>query len=301
VIGRQEPTGELTPQSHRIVTRGGHAVPARSKSSSTGVKVKEDEEVAVDLRAMEKEQEGAVTIDRGVTSTTAAELGLEPEEDVPPEAQAWMERQDARLTRRVEGYVERLEATGNGRAEEREAGTAEAGEVTVGTYVGLDVLAYSPIQSIATPPYEPHKIIRGGEQAVIWALVFVNPAVDIPNGFAIPATVQLGGRGFRVRCEHIDLTNVSNGPDFTFTGTFGSPAPSLLWFPFVFTAPDPGVNPRLMEANITVDITDMAQPWAAFATWHFDIESDPGFLGIPSAPSQLQHDIPMRYLVYSGS
>lgn len=273
-------------------------MPTRSRSSSTGTKVREEEGPAVDLRALEKEQERVIRVDRGVTSTTAAGLGLEPEAEVPDEAQAWMERQNARLTRRVEEYMDRLEATQNGRVVE-EAG-AEAGEVTVGTYVGLDVLAYSPIQSVFPPPYEPHKVIRGGEQAVIWALMFINPAVDVSQGFAIPATVQLGGRSFRVRCEHIDLTNVANGPDFTFTGTLGSPAPSLTWFPFVFTAPDPGVNPRLMEANITVDITDMAQPWAAFATWHFDIESDPGFLGVPSVPPQLQHDIPMRYLVYSG-
>ena len=274
---------------------------ARTKSSSTGPRVKEAEEETVDLRALEKEREAPVTIDRGVSSTTAAEMGLEPEVEVPPEAQAWMERQTERLTMLVEEYVDRLESSGNGRAVEPEAGAAEIGEVTVGPYVGLDVLAYSPIQPIATPPYEPHKIIRGGESAVIWALVFVNPAVDIAHGFAIPATVQLGGRGFRVRCEQIDLTTVSNGPDFTFTGTFGSPAPSLTWFPFLLTPPDPGVNPRLMEANITVDITDMAQPWAAFATWHFDWDSDPGFLGLPGVPPQLQHDIPMRYLVYSGS
>jgi hypothetical protein len=280
----------------------------RAKSSSAGVKeaVEGEAKESRDVVTLEEEPTAARTaaISRGVTSTTAATLGMEPEVEVPPEAQAWMERQDARLQRLVEAYVANLDNRRNGQAGETEATLRErieAGEVTVGPYVGLDVLAYSPIQWIGMPPYAPHKIIRGGEQAVIWALVFVNPAVDVLNGFAVPATVQLSGRGFRVRCDQIDLTNVSNGPDFTFTGTFPSPAPSLTWIPFLFTAPDPGLNPRLMEANITVDITDMAQPWAAFSTWHFDFDSDPGFLGfVPDVPPQLQHDIPMRYLIYRG-
>jgi hypothetical protein len=215
-----------------------------------------------------------------------------------------MQKYDARMRRRLEEYVDALDAARNreaGAARTQEAGAPEAGAVTVGSYVGMDILAYSPIQSIGPPPYEPHKIIRGGEGAVIWALLFVNPAVSIPSGFAVPPTVQLGGRGFRVRCEQINLTNVSNGPDFTSIGTFPSPAPAFTWIPFFFTAPDPGQNPYLMEANITVDITDLAQPWAAFATWHFDIESDPGIPGLSSVPPELQHDIPMRYLIYSES
>jgi hypothetical protein len=300
-----EPAGVTPVHGQGIANQRGGVVLPRAKSSSAGVKdvVEEEAQEYVDLVTVEEEPTArrTIAVGRGVSSMTAAKLGMEPEVEVLPEAQAWMERQDARLKRRVEEYVARLDTTRNGQATEAEAAVAEAGEVTVGPYVGLDVLAYSPIQSIGTPPYAPHKIIRGGEQAVIWALVFVNPAADIPNGFAVPATVQLSGRGFRVRFDQIDLTNVSNGPDFTFTGTFPSPAPALTWIPFPFTAPDPGLNPRLMEANIAVDITDMAQPWAAFATWHFDIESDPGFLGfIPSVPPQLQHDIPMRYLIYRG-
>lgn len=277
----------------------------RAKSTSAGVKdvVEGDTKESADVVTVEEEPTAARTaaISRGVTSMTAAQLGMEPEVEVPGEAQAWMERQDAFIQNLVEKYVADLDTRRNGQARVAAAAEPEAGEVTVGPYVGLDVLAYSPIQWIGMPPYAPHKIIRGGEQAVIWALVFVNPAVDVLNGFAVPATVQLSGRGFRVRCDQIDLTNVSNGPDFTFTGTFPSPAPALTWIPFPFTAPDPGLNPRLMEANITVDITDMAQPWAAFSTWHFDFDSDPGFLGfVPSVPPQLQHDIPMRYLIYRG-
>jgi hypothetical protein len=272
------------------------AAKENASKGATGRGVKERDEDALDLRALEQattEEPGEETISRGVTSKTAAELGMEPKVEVSAEAQAWMTKQNKRLTRTITGYVDRV-------AEQGEAAPGlEAGTVTVGSYVGLDILAYSPIQSIGPPPYQPHKIIAGGEQATIWAALFVNPAVDIPQGFAVPATVQLGGRGFRVRCEQIDLSNLTGGPDFTFQGTFSSPAPSLTWIPFTFTAPDPGANPRLMEANITVDVTDMAQPWAAFATWHFDIDSEPPVQWVPGTPPELQHDIPMRYLIYS--
>jgi hypothetical protein len=276
------------------------AVKENTSTAGSRSAVKEKEEESLDLRAIEeaeaKEAKAAAEVSRGVSSMTAAELGMEPEVEVPPEAQAWMQKQDVRLRRRLEAYVDDLDS-----ARTEEAGALEAGAPMVGSYVGMDVLAYSPIQAITPPPYEPHKIIRGGEWAVIWALLFVNPAVSIPSGFAIPPTVQLSGRRFRVRCEQINLTNVSNGPDFTFAATFPSPAPALTWIPFFFIAPDPGGDPYLMEANITVDITDLAQPWAAFATWHFDIESDPGFLWVAATGPQLQHDIPMRYLIYSES
>lgn len=278
------------------------AVKENASAGATGRGVKERDEAALDLRALElaesEKEPGDEAISKGVTSTTAAEMGMKPEVEVPPKAQAWMTKQRARLTHTVTEYVDRVDARREG---SEEGPGLEAGTPTVGSYVGLDVLAYSPIQSIGPPPYEPHKIIAGGEQATIWAAMFVNPAVDISQGFAIPATVQLGGRGFRVRCEQVDLTNLTGGPDFTYQATFASPAPSLTWIPFTFIAPDPGANPRLMEANITVDVTDMAQPWAAFATWHFDIDNEPPVQWVPGAPPQLQHDIPMRYLIYSES
>lgn len=229
-----------------------------------------------------------------VKSVTAAALGAEPEVEVPAGAEAWRQAAEGRLLAKVEQYVSDMD-------ERHRAGedTQALGEPTVGTYVALDVLSYSPIQQITFPPYEPSRIIAGGEDAVIWALVFINPAVDVGQGFAVPAAVQLGGRRLRVRLEQVNLSDLSNGPDQTFTLTLPSPAPSLIWVPFQFTAADPGVNPDLFEANVTVDITDQAQPYAAFATHHVSVDADPGFLGIPPQPGwQLLHNIPMRYLVY---
>jgi hypothetical protein len=177
---------------------------------------------------------------------------------------------------------------------------ASLGEITSGTYVGLDVISFSPLQAINLPPYAPSRIIASGETAVIQAVVFINPAVDVLQGFASPATVQLGLRTIRIRFESLNLSTVSNGPDFTVQGLLPSPAPTLLFVAFPFVAPDPGPDPALIETNVTVDIVDVAQPWAAMATRHISQDPDPGFLGLPpEPPNQLLNNIPNRFLVYS--
>jgi hypothetical protein len=232
-----------------------------------------------------------------VRSTTAQSLGMEPGVEVPAGAEEWRRHAEERLVDKVKTYVSEMDAR---HRKAKGNGQAKLGEVTVGTYVALDVLSFSPLQRITYPPYEPSRIIADYEDAVIWALVFINPAVDVYQGFAVPATVQLGGRKLRVRLEQVNLTTVSNGPDQTFTVKLPSPAPSLIWVPFRFRADDPGVNPALFEANVTVDIMDPEQPYAAFATHHISLDDDPGFLYIPPKPGgQLLHNIPLRYLVYS--
>ena len=51
---------------------------------------------------------------------------------------------------------------------------------------------------------------------------------------------------------------------------------------FSLATPNPGPDPALIEANVTVDIVDPAQPYAAFATNFLDVDNDPGFLGVPA-------------------
>jgi hypothetical protein len=252
-----------------------------------------EQELTLKAAAAEAPTEAAAAPSR-VSSVTAQSLGAEPAVELPAGAEEWRQAAERKLMGQVEKYVSDMDARHRAGDDKQ-----SLGEVTVGTYVALDVLAYSPIQSITFPPYEPSRIIAGGEDAVIWAAVFINPAVDVVQGFAVPATVQLGGRRLRVRLEQINLSSVTNGPDQTFTLTLPSPAPSLIWVPFFFTAADPGVNPALFEANITVDIADAAQPYAAFATHHISVDAEPAFLWVPPEPGwQLLHNIPMRYLVY---
>ena len=63
--------------------------------------------------------------------------------------------------------------------------------------------------------------------------------------------------------------------------------------------PNPGPDPWLIEANVTVDIVNPGQPYAAFATNFLDIDNDPGFLGVPASAAGFRHELPNRYLIYS--
>ena len=212
-----------------------------------------------------------------VTVATAADLRdltMDPQLEVPAWADSWRKDNAPALVKQVEAYLDGMKDQAKARAN----GAASLGEITSGTYVGLDVISFSPLQAINLPPYAPSRIIASGETAVIQAVVFINPAVDVLQGFASPATVQLGLRTIRIRFESLNLSTVSNGPDFTVQGLLPSPAPTLLFVAFPFTAPDPGQNPALIETNVTVDIVDVAQPWAAMATRHLSQDPDPGFL-----------------------
>lgn len=229
----------------------------------------------------------------GAMATTPEGKQVAVPSDILAKAQDVIDSYTASLTERANDYIER--ASQAALARRRGQGI---GAVTVGPYVGFDLIVFSPIQFIATPPYLPHKVVAGGELTLLLAYMWTNPVVSIPDGFAVSSSVQLGSHPYRVRFEQVDLTNVVNGPDHTITNTFGAPAAMLTALPWFFIAPNPGVNPRLMEVNVTADITFPVKPWAAFATNHFDVDEDPAFLGIPGASAGWRNGQPLRYLVY---
>jgi hypothetical protein len=142
----------------------------------------------------------------------------------------------------------------------------------------------------------PNKIVSAGDACLMLGLIWINPALG-PGG-SLPGTTVLGGRPFRARFEGINLTTVANGPDATFTGTFSSPAPTVTPFVFWMPTPDPGVNPALYEVNLTADVTLGGQPFAAFSTWHYDLDLEPPFLGRPVAGPHWQFERPARFLIY---
>ncbi|WP_250009213.1 hypothetical protein [Actinoplanes sp. M2I2] len=204
-------------------------------------------------------------------------------------------RERARKTR--DDLVDRFRSSMQGHLDERQAamraGTngmraeAQLGQPTVGPYVAFDLYAFTPIEFGGPPPYQPSKIIAGGQWAVIYAVLFVNPTIDIPNGFAVPPTVQLGGRRYRVGMEQINLTDVTDGPDDFRQDRFDSPAPAFTVLEFWFQTPVPGRKPLLFEANLSADILNVGQPYAAFASTVIDADS-----------GRIQENIPLRYLVY---
>jgi hypothetical protein len=60
-------------------------------------------------------------------------------------------------------------------------------------------------------PLRPGKVIAGGEEAFVVAFLWVNPVVSVTDGFAIPPTVQLAGRNFRVALHELNITDAAVG------------------------------------------------------------------------------------------
>ena len=179
----------------------------------------------------------------------------------------------------------------------------EAAPFLAGGYQYLNCLTVGPIQFHADPPYRPSKIIAAGEETRMYGVVWINP-VNSPGG-GWPGTVVLGGRNYHVRFETVDLSNVTDGPDWEENGTFDNPANGIYVFEWRTEEwPDPGPSPRLYETTFTLDIVEAGQPMAAFSTWHYDIDTEPGFLWagfmppIPTAPAHYQFERPARFLVY---
>jgi hypothetical protein len=139
----------------------------------------------------------------------------------------------------------------------------------------------SPIQFGGPPPYQPSKVIAAGETAFIIAFIFVNPTVNIPLGWAVPATVQLGGRTWRATLDQGNLTTGGVLPRKVVSTAFGSPAATVTFVIFSLDTPDPGPDPALIETNL------------------FDIDNDPGVLGAPPTGPGFRHELPNRYLIYS--
>ncbi|MGQ9927988.1 MAG: hypothetical protein ACUVS4_14090 [Chloroflexaceae bacterium] len=233
---------------------------------------------------------------------TAAELGAQgPEIALTPEelepAENWRLNYQPRLIEAAEKYVRSLlssPAKGNGKPGE------EIGGPRVGPYVPWDVVAFLPIElGGAGLMGEPNKIVPAGSWIVVYALMWANPVSDPIHGYKVPANMQLGGRPYRVTCHQLNKTSGATLPPLTYTGTFPPVLPALSWWSFFIKTPST-TTAELIEVNITADIEFPAQPFAAFATWHYDVDMEmPWFWSFPPpVPPQWRHGIPMQYLVF---
>jgi hypothetical protein len=226
--------------------------------------------------------------------------GREPAaaEAVTQAADAWLDLYRDFLAERATHYVKRKDIE---QANRRRGIAPEAGQPTVGPYVGWDVLMLSPIELSASPNQQPSRIVAGGALTRLLAVMWSNPVIDVANGFAVPANVQLGNRHARVSFDQLNVTTATAGPNFTAVLNLGpAPVPPLIliWADFIAPAV---TNPEVFEVNVTADVVELGQPYATFATWHIDVDEEPSwFAGIPPGmPGMRPHfDAPMRYMVY---
>lgn len=228
------------------------------------------------------------TIKEERTISQTSEVGAEPSPEIREKATQFVENYAGFLQERTEAYVKRLAAPGP----KPEIGAP----VLAGGYQYWNCLTIGPVQFYGNPPYRPSKIIRQDELTLMLGVVWINPA-NGPGG-SLPGTVVLGGRDYRVVFESINLSDVVNGPDGVFSGTFGNPADVVNLFWWWFTPADPGPEPNLYETTLTADIAQSGQPLAAFSTWHYDIDEEPPFLMVPAAGPHWQFERPARFLVY---
>lgn len=205
-------------------------------------------------------------------------------------ANQWAHDYAAHLTERILSRPGQPAASSNGAAK------PQIGEISSGPNVAFDVAATSPIQfTVSGGPYQPGKVIADGEAAFIVAFMFVNPVW--PPLPAPPTTTALGSRPWRMSLDQLNLTTGAVLPEMVVNGTFAPTAAVLTPVVFTLATPNPGPDPWLIEANVTVDIGP-GQPYAAFATNFFDINQDPGFLGIPPTAPGWRNELPNRYLLY---
>jgi hypothetical protein len=230
------------------------------------------------------------------------------EEQARELATQWAGEQAARLTERVRGYQARNNGQGahgvqaNGGLAPRIGGPTTY-EPTGVPYVAFDVTATSPIQFIGQPPYLPSKIIAAGDFAFLVAYIFTNPFVDFQAGWAVPASVQLGGLPWRMTLDQANLTTGSNMPTQVQTGVFPGPAPvftPVLFLLPTFPGPAQGADPWLIEANVTVYVDVPAKPYAAFGTKFIDLDNDPGVPFFPPVTAGWRYELPNRYLIYNS-
>jgi hypothetical protein len=236
-----------------------------------------------------------------VVEAREMEMSAEFEE----KSQVFIDNYVASLKERTEAYKYRM-------AETKTKAVPEAAPFLAGGYQYANCLTVGPIQFFADPPYRPSKIIAAREETLMLGVVWINPANSPGGGW--PGTVTLGGRPFRVSFETMNLSDVANGPDWHKFDTFDNPANTIYVFEWKLKWPDPGIYPNLYETTFTLDMTQAGQPMAAFSTWHYDLDTEPGFLvdlsslpdkyGVPDwlfrwpVGPHYQFERPARFLVY---
>jgi hypothetical protein len=237
------------------------------------------------------------------------------DEQVDPQVKALEEEVQKKLEDWTEQYKEQVTKLATAKpAGEGAAEIAEPSSRFFGIpYQWFDLLAVGPFQQVAPGgPFLPHRIIRAGEPARLIAALWRNP-LPLPGGPNPSAAQIMSPYQFTVRGETVNLSNVTNGPDFApVNGTFGGGFVNIISMP-VPAVPVPAQGrPTLLEVNLTIDILGGGPglpPFAGFATRWFQPDLQPPFLFpfipgvgpvfVPGAGPGVLSEVPVRILIYS--
>jgi hypothetical protein len=222
----------------------------------------------------------------------------------------------AELRRMVDKKLKNLIGMWKERKESHKAIVEQGGYLPEG-YVYWDCLLLGPYQK---PNLDrPSKIVAGGEKTLMVGLIWVNQSPGPGN--TVSGSEVMGAHPYNVVFEAANISKWQKYASTPSAGMFPSLAPEFTEVYWEFTPPDPATNrPELYEVHFAVDLDVPGHRFAAFATWHWDPESDgftpgvavpawtpqnppPGYQ-IPGTPATLpvgphfDHDIPARFLVY---
>jgi hypothetical protein len=223
----------------------------------------------------------------------AAEAFAQDEFEKHAEAmgQAWEAKllaQTQQYTRHAMELARTLRLSGGDGTEEPELAEPIALPPGLPPYPWWNVLLAGPFQpgiapapSLPPGPYLPHKIIAFNEPSFMIAAAWRNPAGIDWNGTNPSASVVMGAFNLSISFETVNLTSVTNGPDFG-PFTFAPLGPGVVnrWIlpfpPNTFPAPLQG-RPNLYEMNMTADVSGpiAGLPFAGFATWVYDPDREP--------------------------
>jgi hypothetical protein len=254
-----------------------------------------------------KEDSSAIRVVASAEPTVDESALLTLAEAYTARLKAWTETYQGKWPRHYRSKVEQQVEASLARRDngDRVAAAAEPDSEFFGiTYPWWNILVLGPFQAVAPlGPFRPSKIIRTGEDAYMIVVLWRNP-VPLPGGPNPSAAQIMASYEWEVRGETINLSDVTNGPDLTpVTGTFGGGFIDAFVMPIpsgTFPAPAEG-RPLLYELNFVMDIKGVGPglpPFAGYATWVFDPDTEPPFLFVPEAPAGLQHDVPVRFLIY---
>jgi hypothetical protein len=178
--------------------------------------------------------------------------------------------------------------------------------VAVPPYNWWDMLMVGPFQgTLPLGPFPPSKVIDAASPipAFFVCALWRNPFPINWALFGPSASMMMSPLNVQVRLESINLTSVTDGPDFVLPplSPMGPGPINAFAVPITFPAPPQG-QPHLYEINMTADITGPVPglPFAGYSTWLLDFEADLPFLFLPTGPAGLRHDVPARVLVYTA-